>query len=141
MRHIYSSALAAALACLRSPSDLGAGSTTTETDLQKTTAEVEKVANVVGDIAAAEGGVIGQEANAALQGAETVTSTVEQSLADHNTALQTAHVALSAAIAHAPTVAAAVSPEAGAAVTAAATKATGLLAEIESVLAIFGIKL
>lgn len=140
MRHISSVALAAALACLRSPSDSVTGSTT-ETDLQKTTAEVEEVANVAGTIAAAEGGAIGQAANAALKGAEAVTDTVESSLAAHNSALKTAAAALTTAVSQAPAVAAVVSPEAAAAVTSAATKATGLLAEIEKVLSIFGITL
>jgi hypothetical protein len=102
---------------------------------------IETAANTVGEVAAAAGLPDAAAASAALTGAEAVASSVEAAIAAHGTAVQDVAAGLKTIIETAPTVAAAVSPEAGAKVTAAAAHAGGVLGIFEDLLAALGIKI
>jgi hypothetical protein len=114
--------------------------TTTETG-NSPLATGEAIANTLVGAAAAAGVPDAAIAGAALTGAEVVGNAVEAAIAAHSTAVQDASAALKTIIATAPTVAAAVSPEVGAQVTAAAAHAGGILGAFEDLLAAFGIKI
>lgn len=122
------------------PSDTGAG-TGTET-LPGALQTAENDLNTASTIGAAIGGPIGIAVAGGLGVTEDVVNAILASSA-HKTALQDAVTGAQTLVSNAPALAAALAPAnpaAAATVTAAATKATGFLADLEDLAKLFGIK-
>jgi len=109
--------------------------------VETTINQAESIASEAAGIAAMSGNPIAAGVAAGLQVVDGVTQTVEQSQAAHASALQTAAAALQTAAASAPAASSALAPGDAATVTALAQATPGILADIEKVLSIFGIKL